>query len=124
MLLKKIYIKIDDKRETIEDFIADKILFNLDENEKVDALEEEAILAAMDAAALYLKTYGVPTLPDEIKKKIAKASVKAIGKANKKIQKQLKKKSASYEKRHGENPEPETAPKERPHFSNQKEGKE
>lgn len=121
MLLKKIYVVIDNKREEIEDFVADKILFNLDENIHLDALEEKAILAAMDAAALYLKTYGVPTLPDDIKNKIAKASVKAIGKANKKIQKQLKKKSASYKKRHGEIPE--AVPETKPHFSKSKEGK-
>ena len=34
MNLKKIYVKIDDKRERIEDFIADKIFKKLDENKR------------------------------------------------------------------------------------------
>lgn len=105
MIFKKIYIKIDDKREKIEDFIADKILANLDENEKIDKLEEKGIMAAFEAADAYLATYGVPSLPDDVKEKIAKATVKAIGKANKLLQKQLKKKSEKYKKRHAEDGE-------------------
>lgn len=115
MILKKIYVKIDDKRESIEDFIADKVLANLDKSEKLDTLEEKAILAAFEAADAYLTTYGVPSLPDNVKKRIAQASVKAIGKANRALQKQLKKKSERYIMRHGTNPEPEETPTERPH---------
>lgn len=100
MILKKIYVVIDNKRENIEDFIADRILAGLDENEKIDTLEEKAILAAFEAADAYLATHGVPSLPDDIKKKIAQASVKAIGKANKALQKQLKKKSKRYKEEH------------------------
>ena len=98
MILKKIYVVIDNKRENIEDFIADKILAGLDENEKIDSLEEKAILAAFEAADAYLATHGVPSLPQEVKKKIAQAGVKALGKANKALQKQLKKKSKRYKK--------------------------
>lgn len=100
MFLKKVYVVIDNKRENIEDFIADRILAGLDENEKIDTLEEKAILAAFEAADAYLATHGVPSLPDDIKKKIAQASVKAIGKANKALQKQLKKKSRRYKEEH------------------------
>lgn len=115
MIFKKIYVRINDRRENIEDFIADKILANLDENEKIDKLEEKGILAAFEAADAYLATYGCPSLPDDVKEKIAKSVVDALGKANKAIQKQLKKKSKSYIKRHGENLEPEETPQERPH---------
>ena len=40
MNLKKIYVKIDDKRERIEDFIADKIFKKLDENDNLDNIAE------------------------------------------------------------------------------------
>lgn len=97
---KQIFIHIDDKREKIEDFIADEILTKIDECKSVDALEEKAIIAAITAANAYAATYGVPTIPEAIKEKIAKASVKALGKANKKLQAQLKKKSKEYKTRH------------------------
>lgn len=97
---KQIFIHIDDKREKIEDFIADEILTKIDECKSVDALEEKAIIAAITAANAYAATYGVPTIPKAIKEKIAKASVKALGKANKKLQAQLKKKSKEYKTRH------------------------
>lgn len=102
MNLKKIYVKIDDKRERIEDFIADKIFKKLDENDNLDTLQEKVILVAFEAADAYLMTYGVPTLPENVKQTIAKGIVKGSGKANRKIQKQLKKKSDKYKKRHGE----------------------
>ena len=99
-ILKKIILKIDDRRETLEDFIADKILANLDENETVDNLERKGIIAAITAANAYASTYGVPNCPDNIKEKIADEDVKILGKANKKLQKQLKKKSKKYTDRH------------------------
>lgn len=88
---KNIFIKIDDRREKIEDFIADEILTKLDESETVDSLEKKGIIAAITAANAYAATYGVPTIPEEIKERIAEGCVKAIGKANKKLQSQLKK---------------------------------
>ena len=89
MKIKKIIIKLDDLREEkIEDFIADKILANLDKCKKVDELEKKAIIAGITAANAYLITYGVPTLPEDVKEKIADVSVKALGKANKLLQKQ------------------------------------
>ena len=102
MNLKKIYVKIDDKRERIEDFIADKIFKKLDENDNLDTLQEKVILVAFEAADAYLMTYDVPTLPENVKQTIAKGIVKGFGKANRKIQKQLKKKTDKYKKRHGE----------------------
>lgn len=99
-IFKKIKIKIDDRRENLEDFIADKILANLDENETVDNLERKGIIAAITAANAYAATYGVPMCPDNIKEKIADEVVKILGKANKKLQKQLKKKSKQYTERH------------------------
>lgn len=104
MKIKKIIIKLDDFREEkLEDFIADKILANLDKCNKVDELEKKAIIAGITAANAYLTTYGVPILPDEVKEKIADVTVKSLGKANKLLQKQLKKKSKAYLKRKGGN---------------------
>lgn len=98
--LKKILLKIDDFREEkLEDFIADKILATLDSCQKVDELEKAAIIAALTAGNAYLSTYGVPILPDDVKKRIADAAAKGLGKANKLLQKQLKKKSKAYLKR-------------------------
>ena len=100
MKIKKIIIKLDDLREEkIEDFIADKILASLDKCNKVDELEKQAIIAGITAGNAYLMTYGVPTIPEEVKEKIADAAVKSLGKANKLLQKQLKKKSKAYLKR-------------------------
>lgn len=114
-IFKKIIIRIDDRRENLEDFIADKILANLDENQTVDDIERKGIIAAITAANAYAATYGLPVCPDVIKEKIADEIIKVLGKANKKLQKQLKKKSTKYIKRHGTNPEPEETPTERPH---------
>jgi len=75
-------------------------LSKIDECESIDSLQEKAIIAAITAANAYATTYGVPSIPDDIKEKIAKASVKILGKANKKLQVQLKKKSKAYTKRH------------------------
>jgi len=102
-LLKKIIIKIDDKRENIEDFIADKILFKIDSSTKIDELEKRAIIAGLTAGNAYLATYGVPVIPDEVKEKIADAGVKALNKANKLLQKQLKKKSKLYKENYEKN---------------------
>ncbi len=100
--LKKILLKIDDFREEkLEDFIADKILVALDSCQKVDELEKAAIITALTAGNAYLATYGVPTLPEDVKNKIADAATKGLGKANKLLQKQLKKKSKAYIKRKG-----------------------
>lgn len=100
--LKKIILKIDDFREEkLEDFIADKILAKLDDCEKVDELEKAAIIAALTAGNAYLATYGVPILPEDVKKQISDAAVKSLGKANKLLQRQLRKKSKAYLKRKG-----------------------
>ncbi len=104
--LKNILLKMDDFREEkLEDFIADKILATLDSCQKVDELEKAAIIAALSAGNAYLATYGVPILPEEVKKKIADVATKGLGKANKLMQKQLKKKSKAYLKRRGKSDE-------------------
>lgn len=95
---KKIVITIDNKREKLEDFIADRILARIDNSTKVDELEKKAIIAGLTAGNAYLTTYGVPVIPDEVKEKIADTGVKALNKANKLLQKQLKKKSKLYKK--------------------------
>lgn len=98
---KTIMIKLDDFREEkLEDFIANEILAKLETSSKVDDLERQAIIAGITAANAYMATYGIPTLPDEIKQKIADAGVKTLNKANKLLQKQLNKKSKRYKKRH------------------------
>lgn len=102
---KNIIIKLDDFREEkLEDFIANEILAKVETSSKIDELEKQAIIAGITAANAYMATYGIPTLPDEIKQKIADAGVKTLNKANKMLQRQLKKKSKGYQKRHmGEN---------------------
>lgn len=101
--IKTIYIFIDGKREKIEDFIADNILKKIDENEYFDTLEEIVIIAAIDAAQAYLKSYDVPNIPEDVKKHISKSITKGLSKANKKLQNQLRKKSKTYKKNYGEN---------------------
>ena len=98
--LKKIVITIDNKREKLEDFIADRILAKIDSSTKVDELEKKAIVAGLTAGNAYLATYGVPAIPEEVKEKIADVAVKAINKGNKLLQKQLKKKSKTYKANH------------------------
>lgn len=106
--LKNIILKIDNFREEkLEEFIADKILAALDSCGKVDELEHAAIIAAITAGNAYLSTYGVPTIPEDVKSRIADATVKGLGKANKLLQKQLKKKSKAYLRRKGKNNETE-----------------
>lgn len=100
-MLKKIYIKIDDKREKVEDFIADNILKRWDELKSVDDLRKAGTLAVINAVSAYAQTYGLPALTDDIKEKIAEANVKVLKNLNNRLQKQLKKKSKAYLKRNG-----------------------
>lgn len=100
---KAIVLKIDDFREEkLEDFISNEILAKLDNSKKIDELEKQAILTGIRTANIYIETYGVPEVPEDIKERIANAGVKALGKANKLLQKQLNKKSKGYIKRHKE----------------------
>ena len=97
---KSIILRIDDFREEkLEDFIANEILGKIDECKKIDELERQAILVGIKSANMYLVTYGVPTLPNEVEEQIANLSVKALGKGNRLLQKQLKKKSKRYRAR-------------------------
>lgn len=92
MFIKKIFLMVDGRREKIEDFIADKILKAIDENTKIDELQEKAVLIAFEAADTYLVTHGIPTLPENVKSAIARGVVRALGKAKRKIQNRLRKK--------------------------------
>ncbi len=92
MFIRKIFLMVDGRREKIEDFIADKILKTIDENTKIDELQEKAVLIAFEAADTYLVTNGIPTLPENVKNAIARGVVRALGKANRKIQNRLRKK--------------------------------
>lgn len=106
--LKNIILKIDDFREEkLENFVANKILAKLDTCSKVDELEKVVLIAALTAGNTYLSTYGVPTIPEEVKSKIADATLKVFSKANKLLQKQLQKKSKAYLQRKGKNNETE-----------------
>jgi len=100
-MLKKIYIKIDDKREKVEDFIADNILKRWDELKNVDDLRKAGTLAVINAVSAYAQAYGIPALTEDVKLKIAEANVKVLKKLNNKLQKQLKKKSKAYIERNG-----------------------
>lgn len=100
---KKTIIKLDDFREEkLEIFIVNDILKVLDNNPTVDKIEKQAYITAITAASAYASTYGLPACPGNIKEKIADELVKATGKANKLLQKQLNKKSKAYVKRHPE----------------------
>lgn len=99
-MFKKIYIKIDDRREKVEDFISDNILKRWDEFKNVDDLRKAGSLTLINAVSAYVSAYGLPALSDDVKEQIAEANVKILKKLNKKLQGQLKKKSKSYEKRH------------------------
>lgn len=101
-MFKKIYIKIDDRREKVEDFISDNILKCWDELKNVDDLRKAGSLALINAVSAYVSSYGLPSLSDDVKEQIAETNVKILKKLNKKFQGQLKKKSKSYMKRHKE----------------------
>lgn len=96
---KKFYIKIDDRRENVEDFIADNILKRWDELKNVDDLRKAGTLAVINVVSAYAQTYGLPALTDDVKERIADANVKVLKKLNNQLQKQLKKKSKSYKER-------------------------
>ena len=100
-MLKKIYVKIDDKREKVEDFIADNILKRWDELKNVDDLRKAGALAVINVVSVYATNYGLPALTDDVKEKIADANVKVLKKLNNKLQKQLKKKSKVFAERNG-----------------------
>lgn len=100
-MLKKVYIRIDDRREKVEDFIADNILKRWDELKNVDDLRKAGTLAVINAVSAYAQAYGIPALTDDVKEKIAEANVKVLKKLNSKLQKQLKKKSKAYIERNG-----------------------
>lgn len=99
MFAKKNFIKIDDKREKVEDFIADNILKRWDELKNVDDLRKAGTLAVINVVSTYAQTYGLPALTDDVKERIADANVKVLKKLNNQLQKQLKKKSKSYKER-------------------------
>jgi len=96
---KKIYVVIDDRRENVEDFIADNILKRWDELKNVDDLRKAGTLAVINVVSAYAQTYGLPALTDEVKEQIATANVKVLKKLNNDLQKQLKKKSKAYKER-------------------------
>ena len=75
-MLKKIYILIDDRREKVEDFIADNILKRWDELKNVDDLRKAGTLAVINAVSAYAQAHGLPALTEDVKLKIAEANVK------------------------------------------------
>jgi len=93
---RKVFINIDNRRENVEDFIADNILKRWDELKSVDDLRKAGTLAVINVVSAYAQTYGLPALSDEIKEQIANANVKVLKTLNNRLQKQLKKKSKRY----------------------------
>ncbi|MGN1125537.1 MAG: hypothetical protein ACI4SM_05060 [Candidatus Gastranaerophilaceae bacterium] len=91
MRLKRLYIKIHNKREKIENFVADNILKKIDESKKIDNLEKILVSVSIDVIEHYLETYKVTSLTKKQKENISTAIVKGLSKVNKKLQKQLKK---------------------------------
>ena len=99
-ILKKVIEKSEDSREFIEDFLANNFLVKIETSTKVDEIEEKAIITAISCAEAYFSKTGLITT--DVKQSIAKQTVSVIGKANKLLQKQLKKKSQGYLARHKE----------------------
>lgn len=96
---KKIIINIDEKRENIEDFIADNVLAKWDNYQKADDLRKQINLALINVVCGYMATYGV-IMPENIKNSVANYGVRLEKYLNKKLQKQLKKKSKRYKENH------------------------
>ena len=74
-------------RNAIEDKVAD-LLERIDNSEKVDRYEEEILKAGIKAAAA---EFGA-AIPDAVLDYIVRKVVKAVGRVNRAIQKQLRKK--------------------------------
>ena len=103
--IRTIYIKIDNKREMLEDFIADDILKKFDESKNAEQIREIVALAAVNALCAFAVSEGIPAdkINSDMRKKIAQTSAKVFKKINNKLQKQLKKKSKTYKNNNGEN---------------------
>lgn len=74
-------------RNAIEDKVAD-LLERIDNSEKVDRYEEEILKAGIKAA---VAEFGA-AIPDAVLNYIVRKVVKAVGRVNRAIQKQLRKK--------------------------------
>ena len=74
-------------RNAIEDKVAD-LLERIDNSEKIDRYEEEILKAGIKAAAA---EFGA-AIPDTVLDYIVRKVVKAVGRVNRAIQKQLRKK--------------------------------
>ena len=74
-------------RNAIEDKVAD-LLERIDNSEKVDRYEEELLKAGIKAAAA---EFGA-AIPDAVLDYIVRKVIKAVGRVNRAIQKQLRKK--------------------------------
>ena len=101
-MFKKIIIEIDEKRENIEDFIANNILARWSSYKKADDLRYVANMAIINCVIAYANSQGIPadTIPVATREKIAKSAVKVEKKLNALLQKQLLKKSKVYKDRH------------------------
>ena len=58
--IRTIYIKIDNKREKLEDFIADDILKRFDESKNAEQIREIVALAAVNALCAFAVSEGIP----------------------------------------------------------------
>lgn len=79
--------KLKKVRNAIEDKVAD-LLERIDNSEKVDRYEEEILKAGIKAAAA---EFGA-AIPDAVLDYIVRKVIKAVGRVNRAIQKQLRKK--------------------------------
>lgn len=101
-MFKKIIIEIDEKRENIEDFIANNILARWSSYKKADDLRFVANMAIINCVIAFAESQNIPAncIPQETRTKIAKAGAKVEKKLNALLQKQLQKKSKMYKERH------------------------
>lgn len=85
---KKLFKKVDNLREYLEDKLAD-LLEKIDKSKKVDELEKTIIAKGIDYGIEYCtKTNSVPS---DFTQAIAEEVVKCLGKLNQLTQKQLRK---------------------------------
>ena len=84
--IKKIFTKVDNFREDLEDIFA-SVLDKIDENTQIDELE---VILIKKGIKLAVSRYGI-YIPDKTYETIGKTVVKAISKANRLLAEQLRK---------------------------------
>ena len=100
-MLKEIAVKLDDKREKIEDFIAQNVLQKWDNFSKSDDIRIAVNTIIINLVVSEINSYGCEiNLDNDQINKLAKSGAKVEKKLNALLTKQLLKKSKFYKDRH------------------------